>query len=30
MISKYAIQLDKSTSFNMRGSGGILVVGRSG
>lgn len=30
MTSNFEIKLDKATSFNLRGSGGILVVGRSG
>lgn len=30
MTSNFQIKLDKSTSFNLRGSGGILIVGRSG
>lgn len=29
MISNFQIKLDKATSFNLGGSSGILVVGRS-
>lgn len=30
MISNFLIKLDQSTSFSLKGSGGLLIVGRSG
>lgn len=30
MHSKFEIQLDKNISFSLKGSGGLLIVGRSG
>ena len=30
MCFSFNIQLDKNTSFSLKGSGGLLIVGRSG
>lgn len=30
MISNFKLKLDKATSFSFKGSGGLLIVGRSG
>lgn len=30
MHSNFKIQLDKNTNFSLKGSGGLLIVGRSG
>lgn len=30
MTSNFLIKLDRATSFSLKGSGGLLIVGRSG